>query len=134
MRIAAGIILVILGVLDLRSLIILLRGLVITFSSIPVSAVPTILLVIVKAPFFITGGIFCLMRKYWRVCLAAASFAVLLSVWNLGGPLLSSNILMSLIPWVMLVATVIAVIFIVCRKKEWQEISDIMDCKVSYDG
>jgi hypothetical protein len=130
MRIAAGIILVILGVLDLRSLIILLRGFVTTFSSIPVSAVPTILLVIVRVPFFVTGGIFCLTGKYWRVCLASASFAVFIGIFGVVGQLLSRYIFENWSAWgtarlvVLLLAAVIAVIFILRTKREWQETSD----------
>ena len=89
---------------------------------------------IALAAFYITCGIFCLRRKYWRVCLASASFAVLFSVWDLVGSVLSSNILMGSITWVMLVAAVIAVIFIVRTKKEWQETSDSVGGEVSYGG
>ena len=92
-----------------------------------------LLVFVVAAAFLITGGIFCLMRKYWRVCLASASFGVLVSV-VIGGSLLSSNIPRGLIPWVMLVPEVVAVVFIVRRKKEWQEVSDSVDGEVSYDG
>jgi len=142
MRKAAGIILIALGVLFLWFLIDVLLVFGIGFLLAPflpigmqaVAAAFVVLGSIIPAAFYVTGGIFCLRRKYWRVCLASASFAVLLSVWNLRGPLLSSNILMGSIPWVMLVAEVIAVIFIVRTKKEWQEISDSVDGKVSYGG
>ena len=141
MRKAAGIILITLGVLSLCLLINVLVVFGISFFLVPFYPIPqalpaavVLLGLIVPAAFYVTGGIFCLRRKYWRVCLASASFAVLFSVWDLGGSLLSSNILMGLIPWVMLVAEVIAVIFILRTKKEWQEISDSVDGKVSYGG
>ena len=87
------------------------------------------------AAFFIACGIFCLRRKYWRVCLASASFGVLLSLCDLasGGWVFSGNIAMGSIPWVVLVAALIAVIFIGLRKKEWQEIWDSVDGEVSSD-
>jgi len=142
MRKAAGIILITLGALSLCSLIwvVAVFGisifLVPFYPIMPQAAVAAVVLLglVVSAAFNITGGIFCLRRKYWRVCLASASFAVLFSVFDSGGSLLSSNILMGLINWVMLVAAVIAVIFILRTKKEWQEISDSVDGKVSYDG
>ena len=131
MRKAAGIILITLGALSLYGLIwvVAVFGFKIFLAPFLPSpqgfvAAVTLLSLVVSAAFHITGGIFCLRRKYWRVCLASASFAILSSVVNSGG----WNI------WVMLVAAVIAVIFILRTKKEWQETSDIMDCKASNDG
>jgi hypothetical protein len=135
MRKAAGIILISIGVFFLC---ILIDGLVVFgIGFFPAPFVPIVpqgfivgvllLVLVVAAAFRITGGIFCLRRKYWRVCLASASFAVFFSFFFSGGPLLgrgaslwSGNILMSLIAWVMLFAGVIAVIFILRTKKEWQ--------------
>ena len=101
-------------------------------------------LVVAAAAFHITGGIFCLGRKYWRVCLASASFAVFLSVFFLVFFLVlspfpwvsswSDYISMGWPIWVMLVAEVIPVIFILRTKKEWQEISDSVNGTVSYGG
>jgi hypothetical protein len=142
MRIAAGIILIILGALSVPGLLIILRGLVpsLIFSYIPIYAVPGILLGIVQAPLFITGGIFCLRRKYWRACLASASFAVLLGIYGLVGALLSRYTFESWSDWIiarvlaLFLAEVIAVIFIMRTKKQWQEISGSADGEVSYDG
>jgi len=97
---------------------------------IPVSGFVFFLGLVVAAAFDITGGIFCLRRKYWRVCLASASFAVFFLVFYLvlsPFPWLSSwsDYISTVWPiWVMLVAEVIAVIFILRTKKEWQEVSD----------
>ena len=141
MRKAAGIILIALGVYVLSFLIGVLLVFGIGFMIAPFllpnfygfSAAIVVLGTIVPAAFYVTGGIFCLRRKYWRVCLASASFAVLFSLWDSAG-LLSSNIITGLINWIMLVAAVVAVVFIVRRKKEWQEISDLVDGKVSHGG
>jgi hypothetical protein len=89
------------------------------------------------AAFYITCGIFCLRRKYWRVCLASALFAVLLALCDLAsgrGWVFSGSIAMGSIPWVVLAAVLIAVIFIGIRRKEWQETWDLVDGRVSYGG
>ena len=144
MRKAAGIILIVLGVFFIYILIDVVVVFGIDFFLAPfVPIFPQgfllgvfLIVFVVSAAFHITGGILCLRRKHWRVCLAAASFAVLFSVFDPGGSLLSGNvrILPGWISWVMLVATVIAVIFILRAKKEWQEISGSVDGEVSNGG
>ena len=144
MRKAAGIILITLGVLFLWVLIdvVIAFGISLFFFGhyylIAQAVVAAVVLLssVVPAAFCVTGGIFCLRRKYWRVCLASASSAVFFWVLFLSRSLflLSINILMGCIPLVMLVAEFIALIFILRTKKEWQEISDSVDGKVSYGG
>ena len=136
MRIVAGIILIIFGALGVRALVILLTGLVKTFSFIPVQMVPTILLGIVPGAFFVIGGVFCLRRKYWRVCLASASFAALIGIFVVVTVSLGRAIFLGegWIPWIAVLAAVISVIFISRTRKEWQEILDSVDGKVSYGG
>jgi len=132
MRKAAGIILIIIGVLFLCGLInvVVVFGIsifLVPFYPIPQALPAAVILLglVVPAAFHITGGIFCLRRKYWRVCLASASFAVFSSVFDSvwGASFLSNYISTGWTTWVMLVAEVIAVIFILRTKKEWQEIS-----------
>jgi len=142
MRKAAGIILITLGVLFLCLLI----GFVVEFGmSILVAHFypmyypvhfAVILLLWSPAVFSVAGGILCLRRKYWRVCLASASFGVLLSVFDSGASIFGWQviILRGWINWVMVVAAIIAVIFLLRTKREWQEISDSVDGKVSYGG
>ena len=69
---------------------------------------------------FITGGVLCIRRIYWGLCLTSS---VLFFICP-GASLLSGNfgIIPDWIDWVMLVAAVIAVIFILRTKKEWAEI------------
>jgi len=149
MRKAAGIILISLGAAYLSGLIAILAVFRISISMFaalfhpvdvfPGPPVPNLIGVLVvgtvgMAAFNIAGGIFCLRRKYWRVCLASASFAVLGSVVDSGVLLLSSDIVTGLISWVTVFAAVIALIFAVRTKREWREISDSVDGKVSYDG
>jgi len=132
MRKAAGIMLIIIGVLFLCGLIDVLVVFGISFFLVPfyptyqaIPAAVILLSLVVPAAFHITGGIFCLRRKYWRVCLASASFAVFSSVIDsVGGALFLSNYISAgWTTWVRLVAAVIALIFILRTKKEWQGIS-----------
>ena len=148
MRKAAGIILITLGVLLAYELNHVLAMIIANHFS-PLMVVikrPSfvfLLGLVVAAAFLITGGIFCLSEKYWGVCLASASFAVFFVVFNIVYFLdlfpfywvrsWSYYIYMRWPIWVMLVAAVVAVVFIVRRKKEWQEISDSVDCEVSKD-
>lgn len=81
---------------------------------------------VVSAAIPITGGIFCLRKKYWEVCLGSALLAAFSSVLL---PVLLSYTSLSIIYtsrgwtiWAMLVAAVISVIFILRTIKEWQEI------------
>ena len=136
MRKAAGIILVIFGALAVVSLVRLLTGLVNTLSFTPVEMVPTILMQIAPAVFFAIGGVYCLGRKHWRVCLASASFAALIAILvvvtvSLGRAIYTGE---GWIPWIAVVAAVISVIFISRTRKEWQEIPDSVDGEVSYVG
>jgi hypothetical protein len=124
MRKAAGIILITLGVLSLRGLIIHVSVLV---------DIPAIIFSIVQVVFFITGGIFCLTRRYWRICLASASFAVFLGISMVVGLLLGwAN--ESYTIWFGLLTAVISLIFISLTRKEWQEILDSVDGEVSDEG
>ena len=143
MRKAAGIILITLGVYFVYFLItgLVAFGIGFLLEVFRPGAVGLVARVVVLgsvgvAAFHITCGIFCLRRKYWRVCLASASFAVLIAVCDSasGGWVFSGNIAMGSIPWVVLVAALIAVIFIGLRRKEWQETSDLVDGEVSYVG
>ena len=156
MRKAAGIILITLGGLFVGGLINILVIINIILSSLLMVFIPRpsfvfLLGLVVAAAFLITGGIFCLMRKYWRVCLASASFAVFFvvfnivyfSAWSPSFLLLywewsewpwSDYIYMGWPIWVMLVAAVISVIFVLRTKREWQEISDLVDGNDVSDG
>jgi hypothetical protein len=136
MRKAAGIILIIFGALGVIDLVRLLTGLVNTLSFIPVSMVPTVLLEIVPGAFFIIGGVFCLRRKHWGVCLASASFVAIIAIFvvvtlSLGRAIYTGEWWR---PWIAVVAAVISVIFISRTRKEWQESADSVDGEVSYVG
>jgi hypothetical protein len=127
MRIAAGIILITLGVLSLRGLIIHVSELV---------DIPALIFSIVQVVFFITGGIFCLTRRYWRICLASASFVALFGIFFVVTVSLGRVIYLGegWRLWITVIAGVISLIFISRTRKEWQEIPDSVDGEVSDDG
>jgi hypothetical protein len=135
MRIAAGVILIILSVFGLSGLVFFLSELMIRLPSVPLSAVFSILWYIVPAAFYVIGGVFCFRKKYWRVCLASASFAVLVVVFVVVEPfVMLGRFAMPWIAWVAVIGAIISTIFISLSRKGWQGISDSMDGKVSYDG
>jgi riboflavin transporter FmnP len=149
MRKAAGIILITLGALFVWGLIDILATFYIMSNSplmvfIPPPSFVLLLGLVAAAAFLITGGIFCLSEQYWGVCLASASFAVFFVVFNIVYLLdlypfywessLSYYIYTGWPIWFMLAGAVISVILISYRRKEWQEISDSVDSKVSNGG
>ena len=87
---------------------------------------------IVFGGFLVAGGVYCLKRRYWGLCLVSA--VVPLSLWI--APLvvwlvsvlvdgLVESGLSSLWPiWIQVPGALIATIFISRRKKEWQGIED----------
>jgi len=129
MRKAAGILLIISGIVGLI-------GLVISLTGIYVDLLPYLHLIlwrIISTALLVAGGVFCLKRRYWGACLASALFALFIGVSstidylrytatpNLG--LLSSGpIPMTWGIWILLLGAVVSTIFICLRKSEWQEI------------
>ena len=88
--------------------------------------------------FALIGGILCLRRRYWGVCLASAICAVVLGV--VGLPLVSMGwgipgALAGIVGFpIVLVGGIASTVFISRRKKEWQEFSDSVDGKASNGG
>ena len=89
----------------------------------------TILLSVVFYAFIVTGGVFCLKRKYWRLCFASALLAVLIMIYWIYGytrfsfpPPLFPPFLVSYLLLLVVTAT-LSIIFVCIRKREWQEIS-----------
>ncbi len=132
MRKAAGIILIILGMWGLYGLIV---GIIITSDSVWNPYLPFFLWRIICAPFFVIGGVFCLRKKYWRVCLASALLAVFIGIAIIVAPLLEGRyFFIAWETWIRVLGAVISTLFISLTKKEWQDISDSVDGEVSYDG
>jgi hypothetical protein len=88
MRKAAGIILIILGMWGLTGLI---GGIIILSDSDMNPYLPFFLWRIICIPFFVIGGVFCLRKKYLRVCLASALLAVFIGIAVVVAPLLEGR-------------------------------------------
>ncbi len=138
MRKAAGIILIVSGILGVI-------GVVMSVTGIYVDLLPYLHLILARiacAAVLVSGGVFCLRRRYWRACLATAVAALFIGLFSTidyvrdietGRPAFRA-VSLTWGVWFLLLAGVIATVFIVLRKKEWQEISDSVDGKVSYGG
>jgi hypothetical protein len=75
------------------------------------------LFTIIAAVFFITGGVFCLKRKYWKLCFASSLCLLLFIILVF---LLPALFLLTL---VFIPVGILTIIFVCLRKSEWQEIS-----------
>ena len=127
MRIAAAIILIISGIAGLIGLVMSLTGIYVEL----LRYLHLILWRIGSAALLISGGVFCLQRRYWGACLASALVALLIGISStidylryittyirpLGPISMTWGI------WILLLGAVISTIFIIRRKKEWQKIS-----------
>ena len=114
MRQAAGIMLIIFGMLLLNTVVSALRG-----YGIDVYDLVFNLLMIIPIAFLITGGIFCLRKKYWRVCLASAWLAVFIMILWLTG---SHPYAFRWLSWVFSILGTLPIIFLYLTKKEWRGI------------
>ena len=114
MRQAAGIMLIIFGMFLMNTVISVLSDF-----GIHVYDLVFNLLMIIPVAFLITGGIFCLMKKYWRVCLASAWLAVFFMILWLTG---SHPYGLSWLSWVFSILGTLPIIFLYLTKKEWRGI------------
>jgi len=114
MRIAAGIMLIISGMFLLNTVVSVLKDFVY-----PVYEIVFNLLIIIPAAFLVTGGIFCLREKHWRVCLASAWLAVFIMIMWLTG---FHPYAFRWLSWVFSVLGTLPIIFVYLTKREWQEI------------
>jgi hypothetical protein len=128
MRKAAGIILIISGIVGLIGLVIVLTGI---YSHL-LPYLHVILLRIVSSALLVAGGVFCLKRRYWVACLASALFALFIGIASTidylryiatykFGPLSDGPISMTWGIWILLLGAVISTVFIFVKKKEWQK-------------
>jgi hypothetical protein len=119
MRIASGIILIVLGAFGLIGLTIGLSHFDINLYSLAVS-----LLRIVVDAFLVAGGVLCLTRRYWGLCLASALFALFIEVFTMVTPLPVGRFIMTWDILVLVIGAIISAIFISVTKGEWHETQD----------
>jgi len=115
MRKAAGIMLIIFVMFLLNTAISALSG-----YGIHIPELVFNLLMIIPVAFLIAGGILCLRKTHWRVCLASAWLAVFLMILWLTG---SHPYAFGWLSWVFSVLGTLSIIFVYLAKEEWQEIS-----------
>jgi hypothetical protein len=140
MRKAAGIILIISGVLGLIGLVIFLTG-----NDEVLRYIHFILWHIISITLLVAGGAFCLRKRYWRECLASALLALFMGLSSTidylryiaairAGLFYGGGMSLAWGFWILLLVGVISIIFICLKRKEWQEVSNPPDCRVSYGG
>ena len=137
MRIAAGIILIIVAVVLLVGMIIDVNGQILDMGfrsgrlSIILATVP---MPIILGSLLVAGGVLCFRRRHWGVCLVSAVITLAFWIIPVVAVLTGGDLSIGWRYCIIVVGTVIATIFISLRKREWQEISDSVDGKVSYDS
>ena len=136
MRKAAGIILIILGVVVMVGMIIDVVNMSdFDFSSARLSILlGTVPYVIIFSGLLVAGGVLCFKRRHWGVCLVSAVITLAFWIIPAVGVLTGGELSIGWRYCIIVVGAVIATIFISLSKKEWQEFSDSVDGKVSYGG
>ena len=131
MRIAAGTLMIILGT-TMGTFVALVE---LTLGEGSMNYARFILVAIILAVFVITGGVFCLTRKYWKVCFASSLVLLLLDLYlflafNFSYPPFPFNypppnatfFPPSFLDWVFTLSGILPIIFVCLRKRDWQEI------------
>ena len=122
MRKAAGILLIIFGVVVISLFIVNVSGLITHPYEDIVSTPPDYVYIIIAtlAVFFIVGGVFCLKRKNWRLSFTSSLFLHIFMTL-----LIFSNLFF--FPWMfflwlsLIPVWILPLIFICLRKSEWSE-------------
>jgi hypothetical protein len=113
MRIAAGILMVIFGMTTMGMIV----DVLIEYGT-HAYDLPFNLFIVISAVFITTGGVFCLKRKYWKLCFTSSLFLLLFMIlffFSLPPPI--TWVALFLIP-----GGILPIIFVCIRKREWQEI------------
>jgi uncharacterized membrane protein len=127
MRIAAGTILIILGIVRVVNMIV-------GVSVLPGSFIDSYSLLeglwtfgywgIVYGALFITGGILCIGKRYWGLCLISALLGLVQGIYTVVQALVFGYSAATWETWILVVGALIATILISLTKYEWEEISD----------
>ena len=80
------------------------------------------LLPIVLAALIVTGGIFCIRKRYWGLCLASALIAVYFLIRLLIVGLLIIDYRFLPWEWVFPVFGLLPIVFVCITRKEWKEV------------
>ena len=125
MRKAAGIILIILGMVVLVELIyVSVMSDISIHSSYFLSTLwGVVSRGIVYGGFLVAGGVLCFKRRYWGLCLVSALLTLFFKIIPLVEVLLRGHLYITWGTWIVLPGALIATIFISRTRKEWQEIS-----------
>jgi hypothetical protein len=135
MRIAAGIILIIVAVVLLVGTIVdvIAQMNALAFRSGPITFILTMVQIpIILGGLLVAGGVLCFKRRHWGVCLVSAVITLAFWIIPVVAVLTGGDLSIGWRYCIIVVGAVIATIFISLRKREWQEISDSVDGKVSY--
>jgi len=111
MRKAAGILMVILGLTIMWRYVDVLGKADVYFE------LSLTLFVIISAVFVITGGLFCLKRKYWAVCLISSLFLNYLVLL-----ICAFEIFPYVLNWFLAPVGIVPLIFTCLGRREWREI------------
>jgi len=118
LRKAAGILLIFFGVAAIGLSIVNVSGLITYHIREYIPQTPPDYLYIIVATlavFFITGGVFCLKRKYWRLCFTSSILLHILMTLSIFLP-------WTYLWWLYLIPVwILPLIFICLRKSEWLE-------------
>jgi len=79
------------------------------------------LLTIILGVFVITGGVFCLIKKVWGLCLASALLAVFTAIVSLMGSSMGGFSSSNWIAWSLILVGIVSTIFVCVTRKEWQK-------------
>jgi hypothetical membrane protein len=79
--------------------------------------------------FVVVGGVICLKRRDWALCLASGLVAVLIGIYPVVEELVPRSPFLTELPvnwamWLLVSGAALSIIFIITRKKEWSEILD----------
>jgi len=74
-----------------------------------------LVVLLAAAAFVIVGGVFCLARRYWKVCLASAVVTVIIMI------LLWINERDSVLAWIVSMVGTFPIVFVLLARKDWQK-------------
>jgi hypothetical protein len=121
MRKAAGILMILFGGATIGIFVLLLMRF--RYNLLDDFGYEPFIIVIELIVLFITGGVFCLKKKYWALCFTSSVFLHLWVMFSFPLEFFPYSWLSSLPPWFAYLSPVgiLPLIFICLRKREWQE-------------